>query len=349
MTSPQPRLAPRRSLLSQLDPYRGLIALVIVFIAGIVFSPINQETGENVFLRSDVQTALFRRIAEFGILAAGMTFVILTGGIDLSVGSVLAFSAMTFTYFLIRQEWSAPLSVIMGVGIGMVCGLLNGAIISWLKLQPFVVTLAMMVFARGAARWISNSEKIQTELRMLPTGQFDRDVPEIFRVWGGRVWSDAPVAFLNEIFVVTVVFVVIVLIGHLILSKSGYGRRVYSIGGNEEAARFSGINVALNKTIVYIICGGLAGVAGVFNASQVGMGDPSSGLYLELDAIAAVVIGGTTLTGGRGGMLLTLLGVLIIGYIDTILSINNVPDPWRLMSKGMIIVVAVLIQQRRRD
>lgn len=336
------------SLFARLDAYRGILALIIVFAAGVYFSPENPNTGENVFLRSDTQTAMFRRVAEFGIVAAGMTFVILTGGIDLSVGSVLALSAMTFTFFLIRLQLSPAAAVTLGIGVGAACGLVSGAITSWLRLQPFVVTLAMMVFARGAARWISNSEKIQAELRALPNGDFVRDQPGIFKAWGGRVISsDLPV--LGEVFVVTIVFLAVVLIGYIVLSKTGFGRRIYSIGGNELAARFSGINVAVNKTAAYVICGALAGLAGLFNASQTGMGDPSAGLYLELDAIAAVVIGGTALTGGRGGMLLTLLGVLIIGYIDTLLSINNVQEPWRLMSKGMIIVGAVLIQQRRHD
>jgi ribose transport system permease protein len=329
------------------DPYRGVIALFIVFLAGIWFSPINPDTGENVFLRPDVQVNLFRFIAEFGILAVGMTFVILTGGIDLSVGSVLAFSAMTFTYLLIREQWPATLAVAGGLGIGLGCGILSGLIISRFKLQPFVVTLAMMVFARGAARWISNSEKIQTDLRELPGGVTVRDVPPIFTSWGGRLWPTAPIPLLNQVFVVTSVFIALVLVGHLVLSKTSFGRYVYSIGGNEEAAKYSGLRVGLSKSAAYGICGLLAGVAGIFNAAQVGMGDPSAGLYRELDAIAAVVIGGTSLNGGRGSVLLTLLGVLIIGYIDTILSINNVADPWRLMSKGIIIVVAVLIQQRR--
>jgi ribose/xylose/arabinose/galactoside ABC-type transport system permease subunit len=128
-----------------------------------------------------------------------------------------------------------------------------------------------------------------------------------------------------------------------------YGRSLYAIGGNEEAAKLSGLRVALNKTIAYALCGGLAGLAGVLHACQVKQGDPDAGLMYELDAIAAVVIGGTSLSGGRGGMILTLIGVLIIGYIDTVLSINNVQYPKRLVIKGTIIVVAVLIQQRRRQ
>ena len=344
-----PKLGHQRSLLSRLDPYRGLFALIVVFGAGVVFSPTNPDTGENVFLRPDVQMALFRRIAEFGILAAGMTFVILTAGIDLSVGSVLAFSSMTFTYFLIKQDWPAPVCVFVGVAVGLVCGLISGALVSWMKLQPFVVTLAMMVFARGAARWISSSEKIQTELVVLDDGITVREQIPIFDKWGGRLWENAPIPILNEVFVVTIVFLAIILIGWIVLSKTQYGRHIYALGGNELAAKYSGMRVEMNKTFAYVICGGLAGVGGVFNACQVGMGDPASGLYRELDAIAAVVIGGTSLMGGSGGMLLTLLGVLIIGYIETILAINNVPDPWRLMSKGTIIVGAVLIQQRRRD
>lgn len=343
-----PPLAHSQSWWSRLDPYRGVFALMVVFAAGAYFSPTNPNTGDNVFLSIQVQTAMFRRLAEFGILAAGMTFVILTAGIDLSVGSVLALSSMTFTHFLIEAEWNPAVSFVMGVAIGTLCGVACGAIISWLDLQPFVVTLAMMVFARGAARWISNSEKIQTKLTQLETGEFVRDRPDIFQSWGGLFWPDAPIPVLDKVFVVTVVFLVVILIGWLVLSKTWYGRHIYAIGGNEEASRFSGIRVPWNKTAAYAICGTMAGLAGVLNACAVEMGDPNAGLYRELDAIAAVVIGGTSLMGGRGGMLLTLLGVLIIGYIDTILSINNVADPWRLMSKGLIIVVAVLIQQRRR-
>jgi ribose transport system permease protein len=250
-------------------------------------------------------------------------------------------------HLLIKEDSSAAVAVAGGLGIGIACGIANGLIISRLRLQPFVVTLAMMVFARGAARVISNSEKIQTELRLLDTGEWQRHVPGILHAFGGRLWPDAPIRGLDQVFVVTVVFLAVIIIGHIILSRTGFGRQIYAIGGNEEAARFSGVRVNVYKTAAYSICGGLAGLAGVFNAAQVQMGDPSAGLYRELDAIAAVVIGGTMLVGGRGGMLFTLLGVLIIGYIDVILSLNSVADPWRLMSKGMIIVAAVLIQQRR--
>lgn len=340
---PVPRLRRVRS-----DAVRGLFALGVVLVAGVLYTWYNAGWGENAFLRADVHTGLMRRIAEFGILAAGMTFVILTGGIDLSVGSVLALSSMIFTYALIRLQLPPYLALLAGVGVGTLCGVACGAVISKMGLQPFVVTLAMMVFARGAARQVSDSEKIQLPTVTLPDGEVARDRPEIFQFWGGRLWPDAPIPILDEIFVVSLVFLFIIVIGHIVLSKMWYGRHVFAIGGNEEAAKYSGIRVALNKTAAYAICGTMAGVAGVLNACQVEMGDPNSGMYRELDAIAAVVIGGTALTGGRGGMLLTLLGVLIIGYIETILSLNSVPDPWRLMSKGLIIVAAVLIQQRRR-
>ena len=329
-----------KQFLKFLDPYRGVLALLAVFILGIAASPYDLA-GRNVFLKSDVQWALLRMVAEYGILAAGMTLVILTGGIDLSVGSVLGMSGMVFSHLLIVAEWSAPAALAVGVLAGGAMGAVNGVLISRFGMQPFVATLASMVAARGLAKWVSDSKKIMTELELLPNGVAVRKVPEMFEVLGGRVGS-------SPVFVVTLIMVSVMVLGWWLLRKTMYGRSLYAIGGNEEAAKLSGLRVALNKTIAYALCGGLAGLAGVLHACQAKQGDPDAGSMYELDAIAAVVIGGTTLTGGRGGMILTLIGVLIIGYIDTVLGINNVQYPKRLVIKGTIIVIAVLIQQRRR-
>jgi len=176
---------------------------------------------------------------------------------------------------------------------------------------------------------------------LMPDGTAVRQDPQLFDQLGGRLPQ-------TEVFVVTLIFLVVILLGWFLLSQTAFGRALYAIGGNEEASRLSGIRVRRLKTLAYTICGGLAGLAGVLHVCQVRQGDPDAGQMYELDAIAAVVIGGTSLAGGRGGMLLTLIGVLIIGYIDQILSLNNVQYPKRLVTKGAIIVAAVLIQQRRK-
>jgi len=325
----------------RLDRYRGLLALVGVILLGLVVSP-HDLAGRLVFAKPEVHLNMLRVVAEYGMLAAGMTLVILTGGIDLSVGSVLAAAGMVFAHLLIRAEWWPGAALTAGVGAGLLLGIGNGLLVSRLSMQPFVATLATMVAARGLAKWVSDSEKIMTELVLMPDGTAVRQDPRIFDQLGGRLPH-------SQVFVVTLIFATVILASWLLLTQTALGRALYAIGGNEEASRLSGIRVRRLKTLAYAICGALAGLAGVLHVCQVRQGDPDAGQMYELDAIAAVVIGGTSLAGGRGGMLFTLIGVLIIGYIDQILSLNNVQYPQRLVTKGAIIVVAVLIQQRRRQ
>ncbi len=301
----------------------AILALALVIGLGLVFH------GRGAFYKWDAHRDALRLISVYAILACGMTIVILSAGIDLSVGSVLGLIAVAFAILVVRWEWSAWAAIPACLLLGACCGAVSGVLIAWFRIQPFIVTLAMMVFARGLAKHISHGEKI-----------WSAPIPEIFTAIDSRLWGE-------NISVVTLVFLVCLAVCWIGLTRLRWGRYVYAIGGNEEAARLSGVPVAATKIGVYALAGLFSAVAGICYAAQETQGDPEAGATYELTAIAIVVIGGTSLMGGRGGVGLTLLGTLIIGYVDKILSINAVPEASRLMLTGIIIVTAVLIQRRR--
>jgi ribose transport system permease protein len=319
--------------------YRGLVALGVVLLLGAVVSPRNLKTGQSVFLTATNQSNVLFEYAEYGLLAVGMTLVILTAGIDLSVGSVLGFVATLFSYLLIARGWALPSAIAVGLLGGTACGLVSGILVSRLRLQPFVATLAMMVAARGAAKMVSGGIKIAHGAR--PWYAVQDAPPPIFE------WMTMPAAggWLRP---VTVTFLVTILLMALVVRYTRFGRHLYAIGGNEEAARLSGVHVTRAKLLAYVLCGLTAAMAGICNACHMGYGDPEAGFTYELDAIAAVVIGGTSLMGGRGGVMLTLVGTLIIGYANKILSLIGWQEAQRLLAKGTIIVLAVVIQETRR-
>lgn len=318
---------------------RGVLALAVVFLLGVIFTPRNLATGQSIFLTWQTQSDILFEYSEYGLLACGMTLVILTAGIDLSVGSVLGFSATLFALLTIGYGWGWGAAVAAVVAAGLVAGLINGILIARFRMQPFVATLAMMVAARGAAKLISGGIKVQPAAE--PWYALQGAGPEMFR------WLTSPLPVLG-LQPATLLFLTAIAVMFVVVRFSRFGRELYAIGGNEEAARLSGIPVGWVKVLAYSLCSMFAAVAGVVNASRIQIGDPESGATYELDAIAAVVIGGTSLMGGRGGMVFTFIGVLIIAYINKILSINNVPEAYRLLAKGLIIVVAVLIQQKRK-
>lgn len=328
-----------RSVLDFLGNFRGIAALVAVFLLGVFFTPKSYSTGMPVFLTLSTQSDILFEYAEYGILATGMTLVILTGGIDLSVGSVLGFAATFFSILMIAKGWAPLPAVLATLLTGAIAGLINGFFIAKFRMQPFIATLAMMVAARGAAKWISGGVKVQPGLEgyKLQSGS-----PEFF----GWMTQKLPGLGLQPI---TLLFLINIIIMLIVVRYTRFGRHLYAIGGNEEAARLSGVRVGWAKVIAYVLCGGMAALAGISNATRLDLGDPEAGFTYELDAIAAVVIGGTSLMGGRGGMFFTLIGTLIIGYINKILSINGVEEAFRLLAKGAIIVAAVLIQQRRKE
>ncbi|MCD6174993.1 MAG: ABC transporter permease [Planctomycetes bacterium] len=314
---------------------RALGALVIVFVIGLIFN------ADGAFLKWGTHRDMLRAVSVYGLLACGMTLVIITGGIDLSVGSILGISAVSFSLFCIHFSWPFYIAIIVCLLIGLACGAASGLIISRFNIQPFIATLAMMVFARGLAKWISGGQKISTAVQQADGTYEYVPEPAVFNFINSKILWD-------NISVVTVIFLVCLLITAILLAKLRLGRYLYAIGGNEEAARLSGVPVNAIKVLAYAMSGLFCAVAGICQASQELQGDPEAGFTYELSAIAMVVIGGTTLRGGRGGIGLTLLGVLIIGYLEKILSINAVGEDKRLMLTGAIIVGAVLLQKTKK-
>lgn len=314
---------------------RALGALIIVFVLGLIFS------ADGAFYKWGTHRDMLRSVSVYGILACGMTLVIISGGIDLSVGSIIALTAVCFSMFMIHNGWSAIISVLACLAVGAGCGFLSGSVIAKFKIQPFISTLAMMVFARGMAKWVSGGQKISTAVQQTDGSYKYVDVPEFFNFINSKILG-------NNITVVTIIFLICLVISYILLTNLRYGRYMYAIGGNEEAARLSGVPIIRSKLLAYSVCGFFCAVAGICQAAQELQGDPEAGTSYELSAIAMVVIGGTSLQGGRGNMWLTLIGVLTIGYLEKILSINAVGEDKRLMLTGAIIVAAVLLQKSKK-
>ncbi|MBL7646425.1 MAG: ABC transporter permease [Candidatus Hydrogenedentes bacterium] len=313
---------------------RAVLALAAVIMIGALFH------ADGAFYAWHTHRDMLRQVSVYGILACGMTLVIIAAGIDLSVGSVLGLVAVLFSILTIHWGWSAWLATPLCLAAGAGCGLLSGTLIARYTLQPFIVTLAMMVFARGLAKHISGGKKISTYVE-LPGGGFEnRELPAVFSAIDTRVLG-------GNLAVVTIIFLVCVALAWFVLARTRAGRQLYAVGGNETAAHLSGISVTRVKLLAYGASGVFAAIAGICQAAQETQGDPEAGSAYELSAIAIVVIGGTNLMGGRGSVLLTLLGALTIGYLEKILSLNAVGEASRLMLTGAIIVAAVLLQRRR--
>jgi len=319
---------PRRARLARFTSVLGLLAVVIL---GIVFSPV--RGGRPVFLGLGNLTDILRQVAEKGILAVGMTAVIVSGGIDLSVGSVLALAATLTAWLLMKGGVGLGVTLLAVLAAGAVCGLVNGLVIARWRLPAFIATLATMSAARGVARYLSGGTAI-------PLGFGEGAAPESVRALAGPLLPYVPAP--------AVVFVACVLGMHLFLARTAPGRALYAIGDNETAARLSGVRVARWKTAVYVISGTLAALAGLIHCAQLEQGNPNDGVAYELDAIAAVVIGGTSLSGGIGSVGGTLVGVLTIGVINNIMGLNNVDANLQLILKGVIILGAVWLQRKRR-
>ena len=313
---------------------RALAALGFVLLIGCIFN------ADGAFLKIGTHRDALRQASVFGILACGMTLVIISGGIDLAVASLLALVAVAFSLMSIHWGWTPWVSIPLCMLMGLACGAVSGGLTAWFGIQPFISTLAMMVFARGLAKTIAGGKKVSTIVQAADGSYHQAAVPGIFKFIDSRVLG-------GNLAVVTVIFLFCAGLAWLALSRHFVGRQLYAIGGNEEAARLSGVRVKLTKVFAYAASGLFAAVAGICQAAQEQQGDPETGIGYELTAIAIVVIGGTTLSGGRGGVGLTLLGMLTIGYLEKILSINAVPEASRLMLTGAIIVIAVLTQRRR--
>jgi len=314
---------------------RALIALIFVLIIGAFFN------ADGSFFKWDTHRDMLRHISVFGILACGMTLVIIAAGIDLSVGSLLGFTAVLFSIFTIQFGWSPWLAVPICLLASATCGVASGGLTAKFKVQPFIATLAMMVFARGLAKWASGGQKISTAVLQPDSSYQYVEAPQIFNILNYKIFGE-------NIAVVTLIFFACILICWIILAKLRWGRYIYAIGGNEEAARLSGIPVIATKLFAYGLSGFFCAVAGICQAAQELQGDPEAGMTYELTAIAIVVIGGTNLMGGQGGIGLTFIGAMTIGCLEKILSINAVGEASRLMLTGIIIIGAVLFQKFRK-
>lgn len=309
-----------KSRLGQYGWLRPLATLLFVVVLATVFSPL--EGSRPIFWRLDNLANVLRQISDIGILAMGMTLVIISGGIDLSVGSLLALSCTIFA-FTFTNGWSAGSGIVLAIGATSILGLTAGTVITRLRMQPFIVTLAIMIGSRGLAKWLVGNATIAV-------GYDDR--------------TRSVVNFIGQKAFVVPTFLVVTLFALILLNGTRFGRYVMAVGGNEDAARLSGINVTWTKIRVYLLSGMIAGIAGVLYCCETHQGDPKAGMAYELDAIAAAVIGGTSLAGGKGGILGTIVGALALGILSNVLGLRNVDENVQWMLKAVIILVAVWLQ-----
>jgi len=307
---------------------QSTLGLLIIVALAVLTSP-RSAHGGRIFLDIGNLTDILRQVSEIGIMAVGMTLVILTAGIDLSVGSTLALA--TSTVGMCLTGWTGtgtPERIILAIAVSLTAaaavGALNGFVIANLRIQPFIVTLASMIGIRGLARRLTNNTNIDFG--------FGDDAPSVF----ARIGSEKAL--------VVAIFAAVFAIFSLLLARTVFGRRVRAIGDNETAAIYAGLPIKRTKIYVYTWCGFLAGLAGILHAAQNHQGNPNAGMSYELEAIAAVVIGGTSLSGGQGTLSGTLVGTLIMGILTNMLRLNNVDSNTELMLKAVIIIAAVWIQ-----
>lgn len=297
--------------------------IFIVIGLGIVLSIVSRN-----FLTTTNLLNVIRQIAINGILAIGMTIVCLTGGIDLSVGSIVAFSGIITAGILRDQNWPTLLVALVAILVGGMLGLYNGYFVAYWKAAPFVVTLSMMTIARGMTYVYSDGRPISN----LPAG---------FLVVGKGSILGIPIP--------TLILIVVFALASVMLTKLKFGRYIYAVGGNEHAAMVSGINIRKIKMMVYVLSGVACGIASIILTARVSAGLPTAGNGYELDAIAATVIGGTSLSGGRGRLWGTMVGAILLGIVNNGLDLLNVSSFYQQIVKGLIILGAILIDSKRNQ
>ncbi|WP_243866267.1 ABC transporter permease [Actinophytocola oryzae] len=310
-----------------------MFGLVAVFVAAVVFSP--HYDGELLFLTGDNLFNVVRAVSEIGIMAVGMTFVILVGGIDLSVGAVLGLAAVGSAVLMVDDDLGVAATVVIILLVGSFFGFLQGLASALFGIQAFIVTLAGMQIARGLARIWSGGQGVA-----IAYGEDPGEAPVAFSLLGERTFNGlVPIPAL--------IFAVVAVVAIVFLRTSAFSRHVYAIGGNEKAARLSGVPVTRVKVVVFCVCGFLAALSGIVHAGQLNQGSPNDGFGYELDAIAAVVIGGTSLSGGRGSVVGTVAGALLLGVLNNFLGLHGVDPNVQLLVKGLVIVVAAGLQRLR--
>ncbi|WP_457426276.1 ABC transporter permease [Roseateles sp. P5_E7] len=310
--------------LQRLLAFAGLVALMLVF----------SLTSDN-FLQTDNLVSILQATAVNGVLAIACTLVIVSGGIDLSVGCLMTFCAVVTGVVLTNWGMPLPLGVLAAIACGAACGGLSGWLVAQLRVPPFIATLGMMMLLKGLALVISGSKPIY----FLDTPGFESIAQDSLL---GNMLPALPIP--NSVLILFAVAIG----ASWLLGQTLFGRYAFALGSNEEAARLSGLQVKRWKVAVYAVGGAICGIAGLLIASRLNSAQPALGQGYELDAIAAVVIGGTSLVGGRGSVLGTLIGAFIMSVLANGLRILNVPQEWQTALTGIIIVLAVYLDILRR-
>jgi ribose transport system permease protein len=319
----EPRGGVGTSVRERIQQFLAFASLIVIFLFFSIASP-DFATYSNV-------TAILFSTVVIGTLALGTTFVIITGGIDLSIGTGMALCAVMAGVFIVNMKLPLVVGVLGAIVFGGLIGLVNGFNVSILKIPPFIATLAMMLVAQGLALVLSHSTPI-----------YFNDAPAYTSISTGNIIPG--VQFPNAV----IILAVLAVIAAILLNKTVLGRYTFSIGSNEEATALSGINTRRWKIIIYTLGGLFIGVAGVMISARLGSAQPATGAGYELQAIAAVVIGGTSLAGGKGSVVGTVIGALIISVLNNGLQIMSIPQEWQNVILGIVILVAVYADMVRK-
>jgi Ribose/xylose/arabinose/galactoside ABC-type transport systems, permease components len=306
-----------RNWIQQFSSFFGLILISIGIGIAVYF-----KAGENLFFTSDNILTLLRQASFNAIMAAGVSVVIITAGIDLSIGSVWALSSVVMAFVCVNKGLAWTLSVLIGLAVGLACGIVNGWGVTLLRIPPFVATLGMMSIARGLAEVITGGFQIS-------------GLPDAFQWWGQGDIFGVPVP--------VIVAVGVIVLTWALLRFTRLGRYIYAVGGNEAAAHLSGVPVNRVKLFAYAYCGTLAALAGLLATARMGSVRPSDALGYELDAIAASVIGGISLMGGQGSVLGTAIGAALIGVLRNGMVLLDVSAFWQKVVIGVVIIIAVAL------
>ena len=309
----------KKKLINQINIYRSVLILLVICIFATILSP--------SFLSVTNLFNVFKQITVAGVVGCGMTFVILTGGIDLSVGSILGLSGVLAAGVL-ESTGNPVFAIALALAVGVLCGAINGFFVSFCEIPPFISTLGMMTLLRGCVLVYTKGSPISIK-------------SDAYKFFGKGAIAGIPVA--------VIILILLFLLAHYILTQTSYGRSIYAFGGNREAARLSGISTRFTEWMAYTINGLLCGIAGVILTARLGSAQSTSGTGIEMDAIAAVILGGTSLSGGVGFVLPTVVGAMIMGIIDNILTLMNVNPHATNIVKGAVILIAVLVDKKVKD
>ena len=309
----------KKKVINQINIYRSVLILAVIC----VFASILSDS----FLSVANLFNVIKQITVAGIVGCGMTFVILTGGIDLPVGPVAALAG-AIAAGIMASTGNAVFAVLAALGIGILCGAANGFFVAQCEIPPFIATLGMMTLLRGCVLVYTKGAPISIKV-------------DSYKFIGKGVVAGIPFP--------VILLLILYLIAHYLLTQTSFGRNVYAFGGNREAARLSGIRVKYTEWMVYVFNGLMSGIAAIVLTARLGSAQSTSGEGIEMDAIAAVILGGTSLSGGSGFVLPTVVGAMIMGIIDNILTLMNVNPHATNIVKGAVVLIAVLVDKKVKD